>query len=108
MDFTLKTYIHLLQTLISHKYTFLPFYNYIQLYKQYYSSSVALAKEDLHLIILRHDVDKLPQNALRFAQIEHKLGVNGSYYFRAVPVSCDERIIKELPQTESNIPGKDV
>ena len=96
MDFTFKTYIHLLQTLKSHNYTFLPFSNYIQLYKQSSSSSVALAKEDRPLIILRHDVDKLPRNALRFAQIEYKLGIKGTYYFRIVLQSFDPIIIEKI------------
>ncbi len=104
MDFTLKTYINLLQTLKSHNSTFLSFSDYIQLNKQTPSplrppspsSSEALAKEDRPIIILRHDVDKLPQNALRFAQIEHDMGIKVTYYFRAVPVSWNERIIKEI------------
>ena len=99
MDFTLKTYIHLLQTFKSHNYRFLPFSNYIRLNNLSTSppsSSVALAKEYRPLIILRHDVDRLPGNALRFAQIEYKLEIKGSYYFRAVPESWDERIIKEI------------
>jgi hypothetical protein len=50
------------------------------------------------LIILRHDVDLLPQNSLRFAQIQHDFGISGSYYFRAVPESWDEKIIKEIHQ----------
>jgi len=99
MDFTLKTYMHLLQTLRSHNYTFLPFSNYIQLNKQtpsLPSSSEALAKEDHPLIILRHDVDKFPPNALQFAQIEHQLGIKGTYYFRIVPKSFDPDIIKKI------------
>lgn len=47
-------------------------------------------------IILRHDVDLLPQNSLRFAQIQNELGIKGSYYFRAVPESWDEAVIKEI------------
>jgi hypothetical protein len=48
------------------------------------------------LIILRHDVDLLPQNSLRFARIQAEMGIKGSYYFRAVPESWDEKIIKEI------------
>jgi len=96
MDFTLKAYIHLLQTLKSRNYTFLPFSNYIQLNKQTPLSSVALAKENRPFIILRHDIDKQPKNALRFAQIEHEHGIKGTYYFRAVPLSWNERIIKKI------------
>jgi hypothetical protein len=47
-------------------------------------------------IILRHDVDKLPENSLQFAQIQHALGIKGSYYFRIVPESFNVKIIKEI------------
>ena len=45
---------------------------------------------------LRHDVDLLPQNSLRTARIESKLGLVATYYFRMVPESYDEGIIKEI------------
>ena len=48
------------------------------------------------VILLRHDVDLLPYNSLRFAEIQAKLGIRGTYYFRAVPESWDENIIKEI------------
>ena len=47
-------------------------------------------------IILRHDVDKKPLNSLKTARIEHELGWKSIYYFRAVPESWDEDIIKEI------------
>jgi hypothetical protein len=47
-------------------------------------------------IILRHDVDLLPNNSLRFAEIQHEMGIKGSYYFRAVPESWDEKVIKKI------------
>lgn len=47
-------------------------------------------------IILRHDVDLKPQNSLATAKIEHELGWNAVYYFRAVPESWDESIIREI------------
>ncbi len=53
-------------------------------------------KEQKTFIILRHDVDLLPENSLAFARIQHKMGIKGSYYFRAVPESWDEAIIKEI------------
>ena len=53
-------------------------------------------KEKQKIIILRHDVDKLPENSLRFAQIQHELGIKGSYYFRIVPESFDPEIISEI------------
>lgn len=45
-------------------------------------------------LILRHDVDLKPANSLRTAQIEAEKGMHGIYYFRAVPESWDEEIIK--------------
>jgi hypothetical protein len=48
------------------------------------------------LIILRHDVDLKPQNSLATAKIEQSLGISSSYYFRAVPESWDEGIIRAI------------
>jgi hypothetical protein len=50
----------------------------------------------MNVIVLRHDVDLLPYNSLRFAKIQHDHGVKGVYYFRAVPESWDETVIKEI------------
>lgn len=47
-------------------------------------------------ITLRHDVDLKPQNSLATAKIEHELGWKAVYYFRAVPESWDESIIREI------------
>ncbi len=33
-------------------------------------------------VILRHDVDRKPENALRMAELEHALGITATYYFR--------------------------
>ena len=45
---------------------------------------------------LRHDVDLLPANSLRTAKIEHRMGLSATYYFRIVPESYDETIIREI------------
>lgn len=47
-------------------------------------------------IILRHDVDLKPQNSLATAKIEAELGWKAVYYFRAVPESWNEEIIREI------------
>lgn len=49
---------------------------------------------DFESLTLRHDVDLRPANSLRTAQIEAEKGIYGIYYFRAVPESWDEEIIK--------------
>lgn len=47
-------------------------------------------------ITLRHDVDLRPENSLQTALIEHELGWKAVYYFRAVPESWDEEIIRKI------------
>ena len=83
MDFTIDTYKALLASLQSANYDFLTFNEFV---------SSELSKK----IVLRHDVDLLPQNSLRFAKIQYESGISGSYYFRAVPESWDDKIIQEI------------
>ncbi len=83
MDFTLKKYTELITTLKEKNYSFQTFEEFIK-------------KPKNKVVILRHDVDLLPQNSLKFAQIQNKLGIKGSYYFRAVPESWDEDIILQI------------
>ena len=50
----------------------------------------------LDSLVLRHDVDLLPGNSFRTARMEAEMGLYGVYYFRAVPESWDDRIIREI------------
>ena len=65
-----------------------------------YSGAILCAQERANhydrMVILRHDVDLLPQNSLAFAKIQHELGIKASYYFRIVPESYNEKIIAEI------------
>ena len=83
-DFTLKTYQLLLNTLIDANYKILRYEDYIK--------SKAFDK----YVILRHDVDKLPFNALKMAKLENKLNIKSTYYFRIVNSSNDPEIIKKI------------
>ena len=83
MDFTITSYKYLLESLQRKRYTFQTFENFINHPKE-------------KSIILRHDVDLLPQNSLRFAKIQAGKGIKSTYYFRAVAESWDESIIKEI------------
>jgi len=83
MDFTLNTYKALLETLLMQGFEFQPFAAFMQ-------------TPAPRAIILRHDVDRLPGNALKTAQLEHDIGIPASYYFRAVPESWDEAIIQKI------------
>jgi len=83
LDFTLKTYKDLLQSIITSNYS-------IQTFEKY------LISPEKKVVILRHDVDKKPKNALRVAYIEHEIGVKASYNFRIVKESFDESIINKI------------
>ncbi len=83
MDFTLNTYKKLLKALQEKGFVFQPYAEFLKTPRQ-------------KVIVLRHDVDLLPENSLVFARIQNQLGIRGSYYFRAVPESWDETIIKEI------------
>ena len=83
-DFSVQCYRQLLESIKNRSYCFKAFHEYI--------ASPISEK----LIVLRHDVDKLPQNSLVIAKLENEIGIKGSYYFRTVPESWDENIIKEI------------
>ena len=83
MDFIPSTYRELLKTLTDQGFSFLTFEEFLK---------SAVEKK----IVLRHDVDALPANSLQFARIEAETGIKGSYYFRIVPGSFDEKIIREI------------
>jgi hypothetical protein len=83
MDFTLKTYKLLFKTLQRQGFSFQPFLGLIE-------------KPEKKVVVLRHDVDKLPLNSLEFARIQANAGIRGTYYFRVVPGSWDEAVIKEI------------
>jgi hypothetical protein len=86
MDFTIKIYRLLLESLLGAEYKFITFHEYL-------TSSLPDK-----LVVLRHDVDLLPLNSLHTARIEHDLGIKGVYYFRSVPESWDESVIKEVAE----------
>lgn len=67
MDFTVEKYKELLEALRKHK-----------------------------AFSLRHDVDLKPDYSLRLAQTEAAMGLTATYYFRTVPESYDEDIIKQI------------
>ena len=82
-DFTLSIYIQLLHNLIKNGYTFQTMQVFIQ---------SPLDRS----IIMRHDIDRKPQNSLRTAKLENELGVKATYYFRTIPQTFKPKIIKEI------------
>lgn len=85
MDFTLSAYKQFISTLQSYGYFFQIFEEYIQNPKE-------------KVVILRHDVDRLPGNAFVIAKIEKEAGIKARYYFRIVKESYDENIIKQIAE----------
>ncbi|MES2139022.1 MAG: hypothetical protein V4511_04900 [Bacteroidota bacterium] len=83
MDFTVKKYKELLIALKNQNFVFQTFEEF-------------LLSPSPKSIILRHDVDLLPKNSLVFAKIQAENKIKGTYYFRAVPESWDENIIKKI------------
>lgn len=72
-DFTYETYERLITAAHEQGYEFLTMREY-------------LSRDDLpeRFLIMRHDVDRKPANALDLAEIEADVGVSTSYYFRAI------------------------
>lgn len=85
MDFTVNKYIELLEALQKQDYTFQTFNEFLE-------------QPNAKAIVLRHDVDLLPYNSLKFAQLQAQRGIKGVYYFRAVPESWDESVIKKIAE----------
>lgn len=84
-DFTLKSYKNLILSLQQQAFTFLPF-------REFITSSTN------KVLCLRQDVDLLHFNSLEFAQMQSRMGIRGTYYFRAVKESWNERVIEEIAE----------
>jgi len=61
-DFTIKKYKQLLKALLDRGFFFISF-------------EMFLENTNENVIILRHDVDKFPENSVKTAKIEHELGI---------------------------------
>ena len=83
-DFTLYIYRQLLLTLIQAGYSFVTFEDWCD------------GKASGRYVILRHDVDLKASNSLLTAHIEAEMGIRASYYFRVVPESNRQSIIREI------------
>jgi len=81
-DFTLAAYQELLESLMEANYVIITVEEYFAL------------KEQGPFVVLRHDVDRRPQNALRMAELETAMGINSTYYFRKS--TYNEQIILNL------------
>lgn len=65
----------------------------------YTSITMAEYVEDRHpkkFVIMRHDVDRMPGNAMKTARIEAEVGIKATYYFRANNSVFKPNIIREI------------
>ena len=47
-------------------------------------------------IMIRHDVDRKPENSLAMAKLENEMGVAATYYFRTMPHTFKRDIIQKI------------
>ena len=84
-DFTYEMYGTLLDAGREHGVPFVPVREYL--------SSDSLPEG---FVVLRHDVDRKPENALDFARIEAERGVRSTYYFRTVEKVYDTDVVRRI------------
>jgi hypothetical protein len=71
LDFTLTKYQALCESIVSSEYSVWPIKRY-----------VATSEYPDRVILLRHDIDRRIDSALRMARLEHELGLQATYYVR--------------------------
>ena len=86
MDFTLDAYGHILHQARRSGYSILSF-------DEWFAGG---GEDTERLLLLRHDVDRRPQRALKMAQMEADMGVRASYYFRIVRGAFRPEIIRAI------------
>jgi hypothetical protein len=74
-DFTLAKYEELCSAIVQSGYA-------VMSVKYYLSRSLSLQPRE-KVVILRHDVDRKPEKALKMAEIERELDMQATYYFRS-------------------------
>jgi hypothetical protein len=85
LDFTLDKYKELCSALLVNHYVPLTFSEYLENGN----------KISNNFVIIRHDIDRKPLNALKMAELENEIGVRSTYYFR-YPYTFKVEIIKRI------------
>jgi len=85
-DFTHTIYKELLDTFVKNGYQFITV-------EEYFTLNYDLNKP---FVLMRHDVDRMPNRSLAMAKIENSLGIKATYYFRTIPQTLKPNIIKEI------------
>jgi len=84
-DFTLDTYRDLCNAILTSGYSAITVEDYL-----------TKSRERDKITILRHDVDKMPKNALEMAKIEKEFGIRSTYYFRTTKNVFKPDLIKQV------------
>lgn len=88
LDFSLHQYAELLRTLKDRNYTTCTFKDFFL-----YNNQPKLPGK---IVCLRHDVDRLPVNALKMAELEYQVGIQSTYYFRYIKTTYKKDIIQQI------------
>lgn len=83
-DFTLKSYRSLIEAFQQAGYQFQTF------------EELMVTPTAGKVVVMRHDVDELARNALKMAQLEHRLGICATYFFRIVKQSNVPEVIRQI------------
>jgi len=84
-DFTLEIYRQLLQAFKTKGYTFQAMIDFVQF---------PINKS----IIMRHDVDRKPENALKMAKLEAEMEIKATYFFRMISHTFKPGIIRKITE----------
>ena len=83
-DFTLRSYQSLVKAFQEAGYRFQTF------------EELMTVPYEGKTVVMRHDVDELAWNALKMAQLENRLGVRATYFFRIVRQSNVPEVIRQI------------
>lgn len=84
-DFCHQAYRDLLTTLLAAGYRAIPV-----------REAPASPPEGAQIVVLRHDVDRLPFRALALARLEKDLGVRSTYFFRTKPLLRPPSVLRAI------------
>lgn len=89
-DFTLKKYGELCLA-IKRNYSIITLFEYLANHQNCRNKNLI---PDEKICILRHDIDRNVKSALKMAELEQKLGIRSSYYFRYPYTFKEDQIVK--------------
>lgn len=84
-DFTLDVYEQLILCIKRSGYTIIPYRDW-----PFHSET------DKRVLLLRHDVDDYPSRALEMAELECRMGIYSSYYFRFTKEVFQENLLRSI------------